>query len=160
MHLWYLISVFLHLTVAAFWIGGMLFLPLVLLPGLKNHPDRIALLYKTGLQFRFYGWLAMALLVITGLLNLAFRGLPFTWAFFLDSEYGTLLQYKLTLFLIMLLISGLHDFFFGRKALEEMQQGDNRRLKMFARWSGRLNLLLSLAIAFIGVVLSRGGVWP
>lgn len=160
MHLWYLISVFLHLTVAAFWIGGMLFLPLVLLPGLKNHPDRIGLLYKTGLAFRFYGWLAMALLVMTGLLNFVFRGLPFTWAFFLGSEYGTLLRYKLTLFLIMLLISGLHDFFFGRKALEEMQRGDNRQLKVLARWSGRINLLLSLAIAFIGVVLSRGGVWP
>lgn len=160
MHTWYLISVFLHITFAALWIGGMLFLPLVLLPSIKHHPDRVALLYKTGVQFRWYGWAAMVVLALTGLSNLILRGVPLTWHFLLKSEYGTLLQYKLAFFLLLLLISGLHDFLFGRKALEEMQQGDNRRLKLFARWSGRINLLLSLAIAFIGVVLSRGGVWP
>jgi len=160
MYTWYLISVFIHLIFAALWIGGMLFLPLVLLPSIKNHPDRIALLYKTGVQFRWYGWATMVVLALTGLSNLALRGVPLTRDFLLKSEYGKLLQYKLSLFFLLLLISGLHDFLFGRKALEEMQQGDNRQLKMFARWSGRLNLLLSLAIAFIGVVLSRGGVWP
>jgi len=50
----YYISVWLHIIGAAFWIGGMLFLPLVLLPGIKDHPDRKKLLLATGLKFRFY----------------------------------------------------------------------------------------------------------
>jgi uncharacterized membrane protein len=53
MNTWYYISVWLHIVGAAFWIGGMLFLPLVLLPGIKNNPDRQNLLMATGLKFRF-----------------------------------------------------------------------------------------------------------
>lgn len=160
MSTWYLVSVFLHIVFAAFWIGGMLFLPLVILPGIRQHPDRIAILYNTGMKFRFYGWIATAALFATGLLNIYLRGLPFTWAFFTDSQYGILVGYKIFMFAGILAVSGTHDFFFGRKALEEMQTTDNSRLKNLARWSGRINLLLSLAMAFIGVVLSRGGVLP
>ena len=157
MSVWYLISVFVHIVFAAFWIGGMLFLPLVILPGIRQHPDRIAILYKTGLTFRFYGWIALTALVATGLMNMYLRGMPFTWAFFTQSDYGILVSYKLLIFLGILLVSGVHDFFLGRKALEEMQNSDNSQLKLLARWSGRINLLLALAMAFLGVVLSRGG---
>jgi len=157
MSIWYLISVFIHIVFAAFWIGGMLFLPLVMLPGIKQHPDRIAMLYKTGIKFRFYGWIALLVLTLTGLLNLYLRGLPFTWEFFTQSSYGTLLTYKMLLFLGMLAVSAVHDFVLGGKALEQMQNTDNSNFKLLARWSGRINLVLALAMAFLGVVLSRGG---
>lgn len=160
MSIWYLVSVFVHIVFAAFWIGGMLFLPLVILPGIRQHPDRIAILYKTGLKFRYYGWIALAVLFMTGLLNIYLRGLPFTLEFFTQSNYGILVGYKLLIFLGMLAVSGIHDFFFGRKALSEMQHSDNSRLKLLARWSGRVLLLLALAMAFLGVILSRGGILP
>ncbi|MEY3238419.1 MAG: hypothetical protein RI883_2520 [Bacteroidota bacterium] len=48
----------------------------------------------------------------------------------------------------MLLISGVHDFYIGNKALEDLQQNQNPKFKMIARWTGRLNLLLGLIIAF------------
>ena len=157
MSIWYFISVFLHIVLAAFWIGGMLFLPLVILPEIKQHPDRIALLYKTGMKFRFYGWIALVGLLSTGLLNMYLRGMPFTWAFFSQSDYGVLVSWKLLIFIGILLVSGTHDLLFGRKALEELQVSDNKNFKMLARWSGRINLLLALVMAFLGVVLSRGG---
>ena len=160
MSVWYLISVFLHIICAAFWIGGMLFLPLVILPGIKQHPDRIAILYKTGISFRLYGWIALAALLATGLLNMHLRGVPFTWHFFSESSYGTLVSYKILIFVGILLVSGAHDFLFGKKALEDLQKSDNSNLKLFARWSGRINILLALAMAFLGVVLSRGGILP
>ena len=156
MNIWYLASVFCHILFAAFWIGGMLFLPLVLLPGIKQHPDRIALLYKTGLKFRFWGWIAVSGLLTTGILNLYFRGIPFTWTFFTQSKYGMLVSWKAGIFLGMLTISSIHDFILGNKALDEMQRKDNIRFRQFARWSGRINLILALIIAFLGVVLSRG----
>lgn len=157
MSIWYFSSVFLHIVFGAFWIGGMLFLPLVILPEIRQHPDRIALLYKTGLKFRFYGWIALIGLFTTGLLNMYFRGMPVTWAFFSQSDYGILVSWKLLLFLGVLLVSGTHDFLFGRKALEELQSSDNTNFKLLARWSGRINLLLTLVMAFLGVLLSRGG---
>ena len=39
----------MHVICAAFWIGGMLFIPLVLVPGIKNQPNRVLLLHKTGI---------------------------------------------------------------------------------------------------------------
>lgn len=156
MSAWYIFSIYLHVVLAAFWIGGMLFLPLVLLPSIKSHPDRITLLYKTGIQFRFFGWIALVLLLITGFGNLYFRGLPITFSFFAESAFGNLVILKLLLFILILLISGVHDFYIGKKALEDHIQGNNLKLRMLARWTGRINLIIALSLAFIGVALSRG----
>ena len=153
----YLISVFIHVICAAFWIGGMLFIPLVLVPGIKNQPNRVLLLHKTGIKFRFYGWFSIIILIITGILNIYFRGLPFTIEFFIYTRYGRLLSIKLSLFVFMLLVGGIHDFYFGMKSIDEMQQSSGSQYKLLARWTGMLNLLLALIIAFLGVAISRGG---
>jgi copper resistance protein D len=155
MNTWYYICVWLHVVGAAFWIGGMLFLPLVLLPGIKNNPDRSRLLMATGLKFRFYGYIVLVMLLVTGLLNIYFRDIRFSWSFFTKSHYGRLVSLKLILFLSLLLISLIHDLFVGRKAIEQMK--DRRKLKLIARWTGRILLLISLLMAYIGVLLSRGG---
>ena len=154
---YYLVSVFVHVICAAFWIGGMLFIPLVLVPGIKQQPNRVLLLHKTGIKFRFYGWLSVMVLIITGVLNIHFRGLPFTIDFFTSTSYGKLLTIKLVLFVVMLLVGGIHDFYIGMKSIDEMQQTAGNRFKMLARWTGMLNLLLALVIAFLGIAISRGG---
>ena len=151
---WYYISVWLHIIGGAFWIGGMLFLPFVLLPGIKDHPDRKNLLMATGLKFRFYGYIVLAMLFITGLLNIYLRGLSFSLNFFTMTRYGQLVELKIILFVLMITISLLHDLVIGRKAIEHME---NQNIKLIARWTGRLLLLISLIMAYIGVVISRGG---
>ena len=151
---WYYISVWLHIIGGAFWIGGMLFLPLVLLPGIKDHPDRKNLLMATGLKFRFYGYIVLAMMFITGLLNIFLRGLSFSFNFFIMTRYGQLVELKIILFVLMITISLLHDLIVGRKAVEQME---NQNIKLIARWTGRLLLLISLIMAYIGVVISRGG---
>jgi len=156
MRIAYIISVFFHIIFASFWIGGMLFLPLVLLPSIKNHPDRIVLLQQTGIKFRFYGWVALIGLAITGILNMFLKGLPLSWDFLINSNYGFLLSIKLILFITMLAIGGIHDFYIGNKSLDEMKNTPNGNFRKIAQWSGRINLLLALAIAFIGIALSRG----
>ena len=133
----------------------MLFLPLVLLPGIKNHPDRRNLLMATGLKFRFYGYIVLALMLITGLLNIYFRSINFSWQFFTESWYGRLVSLKLLLFVLMILVSLFHDLFVGRKAIEQMQH--NKNIKLIASWTGRILLLIALAMAYIGVLISRGG---
>ncbi len=155
--LYYLISVFFHVLFAAFWIGSMLTLPLILLPSIKDHPDRRKLLYATGLKLRFWGWMALIGLLLTGFTNIHFRGLNLNWTLFIENSYGQLISYKLILFALVLAVSGVHDFFIGGKALEDINEADSKRITLVARWSGRLILLLALAAAFIGVVASRGG---
>ena len=133
----------------------MLFLPLVLLPGIKDHPDRKKLLLATGLKFRFYGYIVLAMLLVTGLLNIYYRGISFSLQFFFESKYGSLVSLKILLFITMIILSIFHDLVFGRKAVEE-QMADDPALKLIARWTGRLLLLISIVMAYIGVVLSRG----
>lgn len=158
METWYVISVFLHVIFAAFWIGGMLFLPLILLPGIKNSENRIHLLQTTGIKFRFYGWFALIGLVLTGAYNMYVRGMPFSWEFLAENDYGSLLGIKLLAFFVMIALGGIHDFYVGNKAIEQLQSGNPGNIKQVARWSGRINLLLALLIAFLGVALSRGGI--
>jgi len=157
MNSWYYFSVFLHIVAGAFWIGGMLFLPLVLLPGIKNHPDRRNLLMVTGLKFRFYGYVMLILILLTGLLNLHFREVPFTWNFFTQSHWGRLVSLKIILFISLILISSIHDIFVGRKVVSSVPSSNNKNLKLIASWTGRILLLISLIMAYVGVVLSRGG---
>ena len=152
----YYISVWLHIIGATFWIGGMLFLPLVLLPGIKDHPDRKRLLMVTGLKFRFYGYIVLAMMFVTGLLNIYFRGITFSMKFFFESKYGSLVSLKILLFITMIIISIFHDLLFGREAAEE-QLMDDPALKLIARWTGRLLLLISIIMVYIGIVISRGG---
>ena len=142
---------------ACFWFGSMLTLPLVLLPSIKDHPDRRKLLYGTGIKLRFWGWIALMGLLITGFSNIFFRGLPISWEMLTATNYGQLISYKLIIFVFILLASGIHDFFIGGKALEEITDQDSKKITQVARWSGRLILLLALAAAFLGVAASRGG---
>lgn len=153
----YLLSVYLHLIFTAFWIGGMLFLPLILLPSIKNNPERVQLLYTTGIKLRFFGWIALLGLIITGITNMLYKGYPFTLEFLTENKHGKLLGLKLLLFFTMLLISGIHDFYIGTKTIEQIQNNPSKNTKQLARWTGRINLLLALLIALLGVALSRGG---
>jgi len=150
----YYISVWLHVVGAAFWIGGMLFLPLVLLPGIQKHPDRLNLLMATGLKFRFYGYIVLAIMMITGLLNIYLRGIRFSLDFFIMTRYGQLVELKIILFVLMITISLMHDLLVGRKAIEQME---NQKIKLIARWTGRILLFIALVMAYIGVIISRGG---
>ena len=109
----------------------------------------------TGLKFRFYGYIMLSLLLLTGLLNIYFRGIPFSWKFFIEIRWGRLVSLKIILLAAIIIVSVVHDLFAGRRAIDQM--ADNRKLKMIARWTGRILLLISLAMAYIGVLLSRGG---
>jgi len=153
---WYYISVWLHILGATFWIGGMLFLPLVLLPSIKNNHERTQLLMATGLKFRFYGYIVLALMFITGVMNMGFKGIQFSWRFFNETHYGRLVVLKVILFLSLVLISLTHDLIAGRNFLRHMQKEESSKVRLIARWTGRILLLISLIMAYIGVLLSRG----
>lgn len=144
----------------------MLFMALVLVPGLRKLDDaslRRDLLHSTGLCFRLVGWVALAVLLTTGALNLIGRGMgPQLWvkAEFWRAGYGHLLAIKLLIFVCILAISVVHDWFIGLRAndAQVIAAGSPQalRLRRLAMWFGRFNLLLSIAMLVIGILLSRG----
>lgn len=75
----YHLSVFLHILAAVVWVGGMLFLVLVAVPVLRGLPDRqrAEVVARVGERFRPVAWLCIGLLLVTGVANLAYRGV--TW---------------------------------------------------------------------------------
>lgn len=153
----YYLSVWLHIICAAFWIGGMLVLPLVMIPAIKNNPEKRQVMMVTGLKFRFYGYIVFALLLITGITNMYFRGIHFSWEFFTTARYGRLVVLKVILFVVMMLAALIHDLFLGKKAADKMDEHDRIQIRKVARWTGRILLLVSFAMVYIGVVIARGG---
>ena len=165
-HTWYLISVWLHIVAAAAWVGGMLFLGLVLIPiALREKYRALAptLLHELALRFRSFGWLTLAILILTGVANLRLRG--FTWgmlatAGFWASGFGAILKIKLILVAVLLVLGALHDFWIGPRTTTLWQSHPQApqlaRLRRLSSWMGRINLLLSLAIVALAVILVRG----
>lgn len=163
-----LLSVWLHILAAMIWLGGMIFLVLVLVPVTRRPEYRGlagSLIHWTGVRFRWVGWICLALLVLSGLLNLAARGV--TWADawsgqLWQTSFGRALGIKLILVAVILILSALHDFAIGPRATAAWQANpsstETLRLRRQATWIGRINLLLALLVLVFAVILVRG--WP
>ena len=71
--------VFFHIVAAVVWVGGMLFLPLMLVPIVRREEPRTrAALMST------VGWIAIAALLVTGVWNLRNREIP--WETILSAD--------------------------------------------------------------------------
>lgn len=147
------------------WVGGMLHLVLVVFPTVR-HPEfqfyRERLIELTGILFRRVGWITMVVLVVTGSVNVLYRWT--SWDAIVDGSFwqtlaGSLLGWKLLLFLGMLALHAVHDFWLGPHAVDAVRKSDFRRaqsLRRLASWVGRCVLLLSIAIVALAVIFVRG----
>lgn len=161
----YVFSVWLHLLAVAVWLGGMLFLVLVVVPWLRRggRASAAVFLQETGKRFRNIGWICFGVLAMTGSFNLWMRGVRLAdlvdpqW---LSSPFGRLVVLKLVLFAAVLAVSVAHDFVVGPRATAALQRdlGEAEVLRRRASLLGRSNLLLGLLLAAAGVMLVRG--WP
>lgn len=164
----YLLSVWIHVLAAMVWTGGMLFLVLVVVPWLRKGPrsDAAVFLRETGERFRNVGWACFVVLLVTGTFNLWFRGVQlsdFGRAEWLTSPFGTLVVVKLGAFLLVLIVSLIHDFVVGPRATRALaagaQSNEARSERRRASVLGRVNVLLALVLVAAGVMLVRGVPW-
>ena len=133
-----------HVLSAMTWVGGMLFIALVLVPTVRTLGDatiRTRVIRDSGQRFRMVAWIALAVLVLTGLLNLWFQ------PFLLRSPrfHG-----KLGLVGLTLILSAFHDFVLGPRA---GLPGADPSARLRASWVARLNVLVALAIVLLGLSL-------
>lgn len=150
----------LHLLAAIVWIGGMLFLALVLMPALRDLEDpklRSQLVSLVGRRFRTVGWIAIGVLITTGILNVMRLGVsPLA---LLDTRFGTILGLKLALVSVMIVLSGVHDFILGPKLTSSnpMPGGTGSEgLRRTVVTLARVNLLVGITIVLLGLMLSHG----
>jgi uncharacterized membrane protein len=145
---WYFVSVTIHVLAAMLWLGGLLFLAAVGAPVLRRVEPaslRAELFERLGTQFRNVGWVAIAVLVVTGVANLYFRGL-------LNGEI-----IKLGTVITMVVLSAIHDFKIG-PAASRAPPGSPEALRLRARsaWVARINAVVGVVLVAAAVRLARG----
>ncbi len=167
MHAVYLLSVTLHILAAMTWTGGMIFLVVVVVPLLRrgDRAAAAAFLRESGTRFRAVGWTCFAVLLVTGAVNLSFRGVhaaDLVSAAWLGSAAARPIVLKLATFAAILGASAVHDFVLGPRATAAVERdpasAEAERLRRRASLLGRVEALLALVAVGLGVVIVRG--WP
>jgi putative copper export protein len=132
---------FLHVAAALTWVGGMLFVALVLVPVMRREepPLRRRLVHAAGVRFRAVGWISIGLLIVTGLANVWLR-----------PELMTLTRFwvKIALVAVAILLGAVHDFLLGPRA---GRPDAPPTMRPAASWLARANVLLVLAIVYLGL---------
>jgi uncharacterized membrane protein len=150
----------LHLLAAMVWVGGSLMIPLVVAPVLRRRfppEQRTEMLSAIGLRFRPFAWIALLILVLTGVRRAAilFSASPDPWQAFSETPYGRTLMAKLILVLGILLFQALHDFVLGprMRALASSQDAGLARLRAATIGLAFAGLLMTLGVVTLAAML-------
>ena len=155
-----ILLVWLHVLAAVSWIGGTIFLSVVLVPVLRREPfaSQRALLFRTiARRFRVVVWGAIAVLLFTGPSLLHQRGISITD----PSGWPMVLATKLGLVTTALLLTLIHDLILGPRVGQIRQlpvEGRSRfdqALVLWSPWVARVSLALALVILLAAVMLVR-----
>lgn len=161
----YFLNVTLHVFAALLWLGGMFFLAVVGAPVLRSvePPELRALLFRRlGEQFRLIGWICIVTLLITGTLNLWFRGMLSLEVLgsteYWGTRYGQSLAWKLAAVVAMLIVQAVHDFIVG-PAASRLTPGSPEALRTRRRAAllARLSAIFGIVVVIAAVRLARGG---
>jgi uncharacterized membrane protein len=164
----YNLIVLIHVLAAILWLGGMFFIGLVMVPVLRDMEPpqkRIEVLSTAAKRFRILSWIAIPVLLITGVLNTMNRGVTLetisNGSLFL-SHFGKILTIKVAIVLIMLILGAIHDFLLGPR-LTKIMTGtdlsiyDPEKIESYRRyvsWLARFNALLGISVVALAVMLS------
>ena len=144
------IIIWIHLIAAITWIGGMLFVWLVLNPAIRQMPPQSQgpdILRGIEERFRRIRWTSLLILLVTGFFNLIHEG----GSARLESSWGAVLLVKLLLVAIVMGLTGIHDFLLTSSP-GVASSGHSART---SDWLGGSILVLSLLIVFIAVYLGQ-----
>lgn len=150
----------LHLLAAVGWIGGMIFLSVVLAPLVRSRkaaPEFMALFRSAALRFRLVVWSAIAVLLLTGPLLVLSHG----WPLFEPARWPSLLGIKLSLVTALLLMTLAHDLVLGPRVRAilayppDKRTASDRTILVSATWLPRVTLLFALAVLCAAVMLAR-----
>ena len=152
--------VWIHLLAAVVWVGGMVFLSVVLVPVLKQDGGfaRHVVLFRTvAYRFRAVVWGAMGLLVFTGSMMAMGRSIPLMT----PRQWPAIFLAKISVVSLLFTLTLLHDLVVGPRVRRILGTGEEERSagdRMLVRYSAlvpRLSLLVALLVLLLAVVLAR-----
>ena len=156
--------IWLHLTCASIWVGGSLFLGVVLAPMLgtivKSPVDRLSLMLRIGRRFNMFALPAFAILIITGIYNS--RVFLFQPNALVDTNYGIILLIKIFVVIITLIFYLIHIRSINIETESRIKhEGSDdiyfQSIRARIILLGRVIVGLSLVILFLGALLNSGG---
>ena len=152
--------VYLHIISAVTWLGGMLFLAMVMVPlARRDSGGGFATLREAAKKFVPIAWASKIVLAATGgYLAWTYFGVRPGTFFGGEGHFLQFLQMKTGLFLIVVLLSLAHDFWLGPRMLERLEAArasgaplPSSLGRLFVQWAARVNLLLVLAVVALAV---------
>ena len=157
------IITWIHLTSTAIWVGGGLFLGVVLAPILKKTSmsleERIALMITVGRRFNRIALPSLIILIITGLYSS--QSLLSQPHLLLETSYGSYLIIKIIL-VIAVIITFIVHIRIIRKDVEdqimshEMPEQQIQKLRKKIIILGEVMSVISVAILFFAALLDAG----
>lgn len=158
-------SLWLHVCSLVLWIGTMGFFLFAFAPAVHGLPpgSGVQALNKGRKSFEALSWIAIALLLLTGSLNLTFRGMES--GLLLGEPYFFILAVKLLLFLAMLFHYSLQVFKYGPKiaslTAQTAQDTPSWPEPLSSHWKRwfillKINATLGPVVILLGLGLARG----
>lgn len=165
MQTWYIVSLFIHILAAMTFVGGMLFLVMVLVPTLRAPEVKAhagVVMSEAARRFGRVGAASVVVLILTGLTNAYFKGFgaALMGSDFWSTPYAHLFGGKFIIALVIAFLSLQHVGKAGKDTLQAMQvapaEEATARLRRRSALLGRVNLVLALIAILFGLLLSRG----
>ncbi len=157
------IITWIHLTSAAIWVGGSLFIGAVLAPILKTMSysleERLQMMIRVGRRFNKIAIPSLIILIGTGIYN--------SYSFFNNFEllfstsYGNLLTIKIILVMALIITYIIHVRII-RKDIEEqimskkMSEQQIKKLRSKIIILGEIIVIISVGILFMAALLNSG----
>jgi len=152
-----------HLIAASIWVGGSIFIGIVLAPLLKTISDsiegRLSIMIRVGRKFNKIGVPSLIALIVTGIYNSV--GFIVKPSLILSTSYGIVLLIKIILVIILIITFAIHVRLIRseieRKIESKQLSGEFlQKLRSKIIMLGRLTVILSLAILLMAALLHSG----
>ena len=144
-----------HLLAAGAWLGGLVPLGFILLDYARGAGERTVDVDRILLRFSNMGYVAVATLIVSGLVNSWF--LVGSVSNLLKTPYGQILLGKLTLFSAMLALAAANRFWVVPRMIQTREDSDGpagwlRRLRYHVFGEQFLGLMVLLAVSILGTM--------
>ncbi len=152
-----------HLVASAIWVGGSIFLGVILSPILRqvtpNIEERLRLMILVGRRFNKIAIPSLIVLVATGIYNS--RVLLANYTLLDDSSYGVFLVVKMTLVAMLVVVYLTHVRIIRQDIVDKimsknMEESELKRLRIKIIILGEITVALSIAILFFAALLDAG----
>jgi putative copper resistance protein D len=152
-----------HLVSASIWVGGSIFIGIVLAPLLKtiseSVEERVTIMIRVGRKFNKIAIPSLAILIATGLYNSS--NILSRPQFLLSTNYGIILVIKIILVISLLVMFAIHIRIIRTEIEEKIKSKEMlpeivQKLRSKIISLGRIMVFVSIAILLMAALLHSG----